>query len=274
MKFRVRKGWLARIMSLNDLKATRIASLGSGSKGNATLVASREALIMVDCGLGIREATARMARLGITPEALDAILLTHEHGDHIRGVKSLARRYEMPVYGTAGTWLGGKLECIHNYRFIVPEQKFSIADMDIDPVTVPHDAREPIQFVITAGQHRIGLLTDLGHITVHVRQRFTHCDALFLECNHDLRMLAEGPYPPVLKRRVGGNWGHLANTQAKALLEYWGTDRLQYIVASHLSDKNNRPELAFDALRPLLDGAEERLHISTQSHGVEWQTLY
>lgn len=260
-------------MSLSDTTVTRIASLGSGSKGNATLIASREALIMVDCGLGIRDATARMARLGIAPDALDAILLTHEHGDHIRGVKSLARRYDIPVYGTAGTWLGGKLEPISDYRFIVPEKLFSIADLDIDPVTVPHDAREPVQFVVTAGQHRIGLLTDLGHVTPHIRQRFTGCDALFLECNHDLRMLAEGPYPFVLKRRVGGDWGHLANTQAKELLAFWGTDRLQHIVASHLSDKNNLPELAFDALRPLLDGAEERLHISTQTHGIEWQTL-
>lgn len=260
-------------MSLSNTTVTRVASLGSGSKGNATLIASREALIMVDCGLGIRDATARMARLGIAPDRLDAILLTHEHGDHIRGVKSLARRYDIPIYGTAGTWLGGKLEGIDSYRFIVPEKPFSIADMDIDPVTVPHDAREPVQFVVRAGQHRIGLLTDLGHVTSHIQQRFLGCDALFLECNHDLRMLAEGPYPPMLKRRVGGNWGHLANTQAKALLEFWGTDRLQHIVASHLSDKNNCPELAFDALRPLLDGAEERLHISTQSHGVAWQTL-
>lgn len=260
-------------MPLSNTTATRLASLGSGSKGNATLIASREALVMVDCGLGIREATARMARLGITPDALDAILLTHEHGDHIKGVRSLARRYDVPVYGTAGTWLGGKLEDIGDYRFLVPEKPFSIADLDIDPITVPHDAREPVQFVITSGQHRIGLLTDLGHITAHIRQRFAGCDALFLECNHDLRMLAEGPYPLMLKRRVGGNWGHLSNTQAKALLSFWGTDRLQHIVASHLSDKNNRPELAFDALRPLLDGAEERLHISSQLHGVEWQVL-
>ena len=264
---------MAVLMALNDVIGTRIASLGSGSKGNATLIASREALVMVDCGLGIRDATARMARLGVTPDELDAILLTHEHGDHIRGVKSLARRYGTPVYGTAGTWLGGKLNDIASYRFIVPEQRFSIADIDIDPITVPHDAREPIQFVISTGQHRIGLLTDLGHVTAHIRQRFSGCDALFLECNHDLRMLAEGPYPPMLKRRVGGHWGHLANTQAKSLLEFWGTDRLQHIVASHLSDKNNRPELAFDALRPLLDGAEERLHISSQTHGLEWQIV-
>lgn len=260
-------------MPLSNTTATHLASLGSGSKGNATLIASREALVMVDCGLGIREATARMAQLGIKPEALDAILLTHEHGDHIKGVRSLARRYGMPVYGTAGTWLGGKLGDVANYCFVVPEKPFSIADLEIDPITVPHDAREPIQFVITAGQHRIGLLTDLGHITAHIRQRFARCDALFLECNHDLRMLAEGPYPPMLKRRVGGNWGHLANTQAQALLAFWGTDRLQHIVASHLSDKNNRPELALDALRPLLDGAEERLHISSQTYGLEWQSL-
>lgn len=253
--------------------ATRIASLGSGSKGNATLVASREALVMIDCGFGIRDAMARMARLGIEPNALDAILLTHEHGDHIKGVRSLARKYDIPVYGTVGTWLGGKLQDIEGYRFVVPEHSFSVADIDIDPITVPHDAREPVQYVVSIGSHRIGMLTDLGHVSAHVRTRFARCDALFLECNHDLRMLAEGPYPPMLKRRVGGQWGHLANAQAKLLLEHWGTDRLQYIVASHLSDKNNLPELAYDALRPLLDGAEDRLHLSTQLQGMSWQAL-
>ena len=261
-------------MPLSDTDTgTRIASLGSGSKGNATLIASRDALIMVDCGFGIREAARRLARLGITPDALDAIVLTHEHGDHIRGVRSLARQYDIPVYGTAGTWLGGRLKEIDRYHFVIPERPFSIADIDIDPITVPHDAREPVQYVMSTNSHRIALLTDLGHVSAHVRKRFAGCDALFLECNHDLRMLAEGPYPPTLKRRVGGQWGHLANAQARRLLEHWGTDRLQCIVASHLSDKNNRPELAHTALCPLLDGAEERLHISTQCHGVPWQTL-
>lgn len=251
----------------------RFASIGSGSKGNATLVESGEALIMVDCGFGIREAVARLQRLKVDPAQLNAILLTHEHGDHLKGVKSLARRYGVPVYTTAGTWLAGKLQVLEDVRFITPEQRFSIRDIDVDPVTVPHDAREPVQFVLHSGAHRLGLLTDLGHITSHVRQQFAQCDALFLECNHDLRMLAEGPYPPMLKRRVGGHWGHLSNTQARALLQYWGTDRLQHIVASHLSDKNNLPELAVDALYPLLDGATDRLHISTQSHGIAWQTL-
>lgn len=251
----------------------RFASIGSGSKGNATLIQSQDALIMVDCGFGLREAVARLQQLNVDPDKLDALLLTHEHGDHLKGVKSLARRYDVPVYATAGTWLAGKLDAVSDVRFITPERRFSIRDIDVDPVTVPHDAREPVQFVLESGTHRLGLLTDIGHITPHVRTRFARCDALFLECNHDARMLAEGPYPPMLKRRVGGHWGHLSNTQAKALLHHWGTDRLQHIVASHLSDKNNRPELAHEALYPFLDGDERRLHISSQAQGIHWQTL-
>ncbi|ANF58800.1 MBL fold metallo-hydrolase [Halotalea alkalilenta] len=251
----------------------RFASLGSGSKGNATLVESDEALVLVDCGFGLRDALARMALLGIDPTRIDALLVTHEHGDHLRGVRSLAKRLKLPVYLTAGTWLAGKLEGLERVHLINPEQRFAIKDLEIDPVTVPHDAREPVQYLFETAGRRLGVLTDLGHVTDHVRRRFRDCDGLLLECNHDLRMLAEGPYPPSLKRRVGGHWGHLANAQAVALLRHWGTDRLQRVVASHLSDKNNRPELAFEALEPLLDNDASRLMVAAQDRGIGWQRL-
>lgn len=251
----------------------RFASLGSGSKGNATLIATDETLLLVDCGFGIREAQRRMATLGIDPAEIDALLITHEHSDHLHGVGSLARRYKMPVYMTAGTWLSGRTGELPELRLLTPEQRFAIKDIEIDPVTVPHDAREPVQFLLEANGVRLGLLTDLGFATDHVQQRYRDCNGLVLECNHDVRMLAEGPYPMSLKRRVGGYWGHLANMQAVELLRRLGTDRLEKIVASHLSEKNNRPELAHAALYPLLDGDESRLVIAAQDRGAGWQTL-
>ncbi|GHB17932.1 MBL fold metallo-hydrolase [Salinicola rhizosphaerae] len=249
------------------------ASLGSGSKGNATLVGDGETLVLVDCGFGMREAEKRLARLGVDPRQLAAILVTHEHGDHITGVGALARRYRIPVHLSAGSWLSGKLGKVPYHELVTPQSRFAIGGLEIDPVTVPHDAREPIQFCFHAHERRLGVLTDLGHPTAHVVEAFRGCDALFLECNHDPRMLAEGPYPPHLKRRVAGRWGHLANAQAADLLRQLGLDRLQRIVCSHLSEQNNHPELAREALVPLLDGDDARLTISAQDRGTEWQVV-
>ena len=252
----------------------RFASLGSGSKGNATLVSDGESHVLVDCGFALKEAERRLARLGVHPSQLDAVLVTHEHGDHIRGVGPLARRYQLPVHITPGTWLSGKLGRLPQCHWITPQAAFQVKGFSIEPVTVPHDAREPVQFTISAAGRRLGLLTDLGHPSDHVCQAFTGCDALVLECNHDVKMLAEGPYPPSLKRRVGGDWGHLANVQAATLLKRTGLDRLQHIVCSHLSEHNNRPELALEALTPLLDGDENRLTVADQDEGLDWQAIH
>ncbi|SHE58346.1 Phosphoribosyl 1,2-cyclic phosphodiesterase [Modicisalibacter ilicicola DSM 19980] len=251
----------------------RFASLGSGSKGNATLVSDGETHILIDCGFGLRETEARLARQGLHPRQLAAVLVTHEHGDHIRGVGALARRHGLPVYLSAGTWLSGRLGDVPRHRLITPQTRFAIEGLEIDPVTVPHDAREPVQFRIDAWGRRLGVLTDLGHPSAHVTKAFRGCDALILECNHDPGMLAEGPYPPHLKRRVGGDWGHLANGQAHALLRQVGLDRLQHIVCSHISEQNNRPELARETLDPLLDGDERRLVVAAQDKGIDWQFI-
>lgn len=251
----------------------RFASLGSGSRGNATLVSSAGTTVLVDCGFGMREAIRRMQTLAMDPATLAGILVTHEHIDHVRGVFALARRFGLTVYLTVGTWLSLKPDPAINVVLITPENTLSIGDFDITPVTVPHDAREPVQYLIQAGEHRLGLLTDLGVVTPHVIKRYHQCDALFIECNHDSRMLDYGPYPPSLKRRVSGRLGHLSNRQAAELLQTLGTDRLQRLVASHLSEKNNLPELAFEALRPLLDNDESRLVIAQQGRTVDWQSV-
>ncbi|MFY0991286.1 MBL fold metallo-hydrolase [Halomonas sp. C05BenzN] len=251
----------------------RFGSLGSGSKGNATLVSDGETHLLVDCGFGLRETERRLAGFGLHPRQLDAVLVTHEHGDHVRGVGPLARRHGVPVYLTPGTWASGRLGVIPGHHWITPQARFAIKGVAIDPVTVPHDAREPVQFRFHAAGRSLGVLTDLGHPTDHVAEAFAGCDALVLECNHDVRMLAEGPYPPRLKRRVGGDWGHLANAQAAALLARLGLDRLQRIVCSHLSEHNNRPELVLEALVPLLDGDESRLMVARQDESLAWQAI-
>lgn len=249
------------------------ASLGSGSKGNATLVSDGETRLLIDCGFTMREAERRLAALGLHPRQLDAILVTHEHGDHIGGVGPLARRHDIPVYLTPGTWRAGRLGRVPRHHWITPQARFAIKGLEIEPVTVPHDAREPVQFCLSGAGRRLGVLTDLGHPSAHVVEAFRGCDALILECNHDRRLLAEGPYPPRLKRRVGGDWGHLANVQAARLLQGLGLDRLQRIICSHLSEHNNRPELALEALVPLLDGDDARLMVAAQDEGLGWQTI-
>ncbi|MDR5904715.1 MBL fold metallo-hydrolase [Franzmannia qiaohouensis] len=251
----------------------RFASLGSGSKGNATLVCDGETRVLVDCGFGMREAEKRLARFDLHPSQLDAILVSHEHGDHVRGVGALARRYRLPVYLTPGTMRSGRLGTLPHHHWVTPQQRFVINGLEIDPVTVPHDACEPVQFRFHAHGRSLGVLTDLGHPTAHVAEAFHGCDALVLECNHDVQMLAEGPYPASLKRRVGGDWGHLANVQAAALLPRLGLDRLQRIVCSHLSEHNNCPERVLDTLTPLLDGDDSRLSVAAQDHGLAWQRI-
>jgi phosphoribosyl 1,2-cyclic phosphodiesterase len=249
------------------------ASLGGGSKGNATLVCDAETRVLVDCGFGLRETERRLARLGLHPRQLDAVLVSHEHGDHVRGVGYLARRHGVPVYLTPGTWRAARLGDLPGRHWITPQARFAIGSLTIDPVTVPHDAREPVQFRFHAAGRSLGVLTDLGHPAEHVLRAFSGCDAMVLECNHDVRMLAEGPYPARLKRRVGGNWGHLANVQAAGLLRQLGLDRIQRIACSHLSEHNNRPELVRETLVPLLDGDEARLGVIAQDLGLGWQAI-
>ena len=196
----------------------RFASLGSGSKGNASLVATHTTCILIDCGFSAREAVKRLGERGLAATDLNAILVTHEHGDHIRGVRNLARKYDIPVYLSHGTAQsldgeGLRTEIINTHR------SFTIGNMTIEPVPVPHDAREPCQFVVCSAGLRLGVLSDLGHISTAVLRHYTHCDGLMLESNYDRQMLAEGPYPYSLKQRVGGDWGHLSNDQAAGLLE-------------------------------------------------------
>lgn len=244
-------------------------SLGSGSRGNALLVRGGDTCVLLDCGFGPRELERRMARRGMHPRDLNGILVTHEHSDHAGGVAALARRHGITVYATAGTARAARLDAVR-IEVLVAERHERIGDLDVQPVTVPHDAREPCQFVLGHRAHTLGVLTDLGNVTALVRSRFGACDALLLECNHDREMLANGPYPWPLKQRVGGDWGHLSNAQAAELLAGMPHAELQHVVAAHLSEQNNAPALARAALEAVLGAGVTRLHVADQDSGFDW----
>jgi len=251
----------------------RFALLGSGSRGNATLVEHGGTLVMLDCGFSCRETGRRMAQLGCSPADLDAVVVTHEHGDHVRGVPALARKYALPVWMTRGTRRKLRDDDIPDLRYFDGQAVLEIGALQLRPFTVPHDAGEPCQVTFDSGQHRLGVLTDTGRITPHIRACLDAADALLLECNHDTAMLADGPYSPALKRRVGGPLGHLSNDQAVGLLQQLDTSRLQHMVAAHLSDKNNDPGLVRSALAGALDCAPDWIAIADQDAGLAWREI-
>ena len=253
--------------------SVRFASLGSGSKGNATLIDNGSTCVVIDLGFTIKEAVRRLSRLGLMPQDVDAILVTHEHADHIHGVAGFARKFGTPVYLTPGTYQQKKMGELPVLNKINCHSSFEVGSLAINPVAVPHDAKEPCQFLVTSNNITVGVLTDLGHITPHVRERYHDCDALLLECNHDLEMLQDGPYPYQLKQRVGGDYGHLNNVQAAELLDTLNLERLRHLVISHISGKNNLPDLARDAVQPLLSGWAGSLVVASQEEGFEWISL-
>lgn len=251
----------------------RFASLGSGSRGNATVLEAGKTRILVDCGFSVREFEQRIQRLGIRPAELHAILVTHEHGDHIRGVGALARKYQLPVWASNGTLQFEALgELPESISLNVHEPRV-LQDLQIEPFPVPHDAREPCQFTFTDGNKKVGLLTDTGSITRHIIEQLNGCHALMLECNHDVEMLAEGPYPPALKRRVGGDFGHLSNHQAAEVLDKMETGLLQQVFAMHISEKNNDPALAVSTLCDALGCDWDDIQVAEQDTGFDWITV-
>lgn len=251
----------------------RFAMLGSGSKGNATLVEAGGVRVLVDCGFAVREVESRCARLGFDVASLDAILVTHEHGDHLGGVARLARAYELPVYLSRGTYAAWTDKDVPEASYISPHEAFHIGALTVRPFPVPHDAREPCHFAFEHAGRKLGVVSDLGSITSHVRYVLRDCDALLLETNHDPEMLANGPYPPRLKQRVGGNLGHLSNAQAASLVRGIERERLQHLVLTHLSEKNNLPELARNTICEALEDDPAWCLCADQQLGLSWREI-
>jgi phosphoribosyl 1,2-cyclic phosphodiesterase len=250
----------------------RFASLGSGSKGNATVVHGGDSLVMVDCGFSQRETLRRLARLGLEPQQLDAILVTHEHSDHCSGVAALSRKYQIPVYLTHGTCGTGRCDGSFELRTFNCGEEFSIGELQVEAVAVPHDAAEPCQYRLQWTDRTLGILTDLGSITPHVTDSFRHCQGLLLEFNHDLPMLQAGDYPFSLKRRVGGDWGHLNNEQAAELLRQINGEALHHLVVAHVSENNNCRHKTESALLSVLDDLD-RVVWADQRDGFDWLEL-
>lgn len=250
----------------------RFSSLGSGSRGNATLVEQDRTCLMVDCGFSIRETETRLARLQKTPHDIAAILVTHEHSDHVRGVGSFARKHNIPVWMTPGTHAACN-DAGYQVEYFSSHEAFAIGNILVEPFPVPHDAREPAQFVFSNGNSRLGLLTDTGSCTPFIQEKLSGLDALILESNHDHEMLMQGNYPPSLKQRVAGRFGHLSNLQASEILKSIETSRLQHLVAAHLSEKNNHPDKVLELFCEALDCEPDWVCIATQNEGFYWRTL-
>lgn len=252
----------------------RFAALGSGSSGNSLLVECGSTRILVDCGFSLRETERRLGRLSRRAEELSGILVTHEHSDHVAGVFRLARKFNLPVWLTGGTLqacaaAAENVDC----RLIDSHSGWSIGELQVTPYPVPHDAREPVQFVFSDGEYRLGLLTDAGEITPHMRSLLSGCDALILECNHDAGMLAASSYPPALKRRIAGRFGHLENQVAAELLLAIDTSRLQHLVAAHLSERNNSPAHVIQVLAGALGCDPEWIALACPKQGFDWKDL-
>ena len=257
----------------------RFASLASGSGGNALVVEVREAgaatCLMVDCGLNLRDTERRLARLGLEPSAIRGILVTHEHGDHAGRVFDFAAAHGVTVHLTYGSLVALEAEgkVIEGVRLsiLTAREPLAVEGVEVRPFTVPHDAREPVQFVLSDGAARLGVLTDIGIGTPHVVETLSGLDALVLECNYDREMLWSGGYPRWLKERIAGPFGHLDNEDSARLLAALDRSRLKHVVGAHLSQQNNRPELARRALARALGCEEEWISLATQDDGFAWR---
>ena len=253
----------------------RFASLGSGSAGNCMVIEQETTRLLLDCGFGTREIVARLEKLSLAPEQITGILVTHEHDDHAKGAFKFAAKYHIPVWLSHGTRLmterylpeKGALQI----NVIDSHTSFAIEHIQVTPYPVPHDAREPTQFTFTDGQYKLGVLTDAGSSTPHIEQVLSGCDALILECNHDLTMLKNGPYSHALKQRVGGRLGHLDNISAASLLTKLDNSKLKHILAAHLSAKNNTQALAKQALSGALNCELGWIGVAEHANGFDWR---
>ena len=249
-------------------------SLGSGSSGNSFIVKNNQTILMVDCGFGLKETIDRLERYQVNPSKITSILLTHEHEDHIKGAFSLANKFQIPIYLSHGTYQmshkknndGYKIrfELINNF------DSFMIDNISVSPMPVPHDAREPLQYRFDYKDKSIAIITDLGKITKHVVQKLSRINLLVLEFNHDEEMLRDSDYPASLKKRINGEYGHLENKESLKLLASISHSDLAWVIAAHLSEKNNKIELVKKMIFEIVDKHKSNVGVIDQDLGLEW----
>ena len=253
----------------------RFCSLGSGSSGNATLVEAGDGTtttrVLIDCGFSLRELESRLGRAGLAAEQIDAVFVTHEHGDHVGCALTLARRHRLPLWMSRGSWRAiGEPELPDLLNFARDGETIAVGDLQLQPFTVAHDALEPLQLCCHDGASRLGVLTDVGSITPHLLAHLRGCDALLLECNHDSDLLARSNYPASLKARIGGRFGHLANHVSAQILAESFHNGLQHLVAAHLSERNNRPDLARQVLSAACGAKPDDIVVADPRVGFDW----
>lgn len=245
----------------------RLFVLASGSGGNAAVVQTGESCVLVDCGISYRQLRSRMRSLGIEPEQLGAVLLTHEHDDHVKGLEVFLRHHPVPVMATAGT-VGAMASPPAEVETLRAGREVRFGDLKVVPVPTSHDAREPVGFVVEARGCRVGVVTDSGVLTELLVERLSGCHALLLECNHDRDLLRYGPYPWPLKQRIASRTGHLSNEQACTAVERLAHSGLEVVVGMHLSQTNNRPEMVVRELERILAGGGVGVAVAAQNQAV------
>jgi phosphoribosyl 1,2-cyclic phosphodiesterase len=253
----------------------RVAILGSGSGGNAVVIESAGFRVLIDAGFSCRELERRMGLIGVEPSSIRAVLLTHEHEDHIKGVDRFARKHRLPIFLTAGTMLGTVLgeEVVPRTVRIESGRPFEVGPFAVEAFSIPHDARDPVGFVLQDSHgRRLGLAGDIGCRTQLAWGRLADLDCLLLETNHDLEMLRSGPYPWALKQRVASRHGHLSNREAADGLPELLVERLRFVVLYHLSRTNNLPALAAAEVAETLarEGSAAEIVISSQFEPSSW----
>jgi phosphoribosyl 1,2-cyclic phosphodiesterase len=252
----------------------RFCSLGSGSSGNSYVVQDNATTLLVDCGFGLNETVTRLERYGINPEQLNAILLTHEHEDHVKGAFSFSNKYKVPIHLSHGTFKMCKKRINDNYdidfNIINSTKSFMINDIKVTPIPVPHDAREPFQFMVESNLKSMAIITDLGHITNYIIKTLKEINALVIEFNHDKNMLNNSDYPQSLKDRVSGIYGHLENMESIKLLESINYQGIEWIAAAHLSEKNNDEKLVKRLIADVTKKGPESIKVIDQINGIDW----
>ncbi len=251
----------------------RFASLGSGSSGNATIIQIENTTVLLDCGFSCKETVSRLQRLQIDPNSITAIIVTHEHNDHISGVGAFSRKFNVPVWMNYGTYRSKKIGKLTELNLFNPHQDFYINELQLTPIIVPHDAKEAVQFIFSYQHKKLAIMTDLGSITHHIRRSLTNIDAIIVEANHDYEMLWSGSYQQNLKYRVSGNYGHLNNEQSAQLISQLDTSALQYLIAGHLSGENNSVDKVKNTFLKILGELPKQFETVNQSEGFSWKFI-